>query len=286
MAGWQSTGLTTLRALVMIVCLAALPMYALFGDSLPSRIQAFLKPQESSPDEAPLEPGDARFETGRSEGAFAQGRASDSRNGSPLAMNEPDARAPDRFPLDSVPTPSANAGQVHGGMVSPLPFEAAAAPDRYTADPNRYASPPPGMNLEDPPVELGVARGFPPREPFTRDSAPREPTTAAEEFPPLRGNEANWDPNVRPAAAVEVETQDRPPLNFEAVQGRLQELGASYYRLETWGRRDLFRFHCRMQLHEDARSARHFESVAPDPLAAMLEVLRQVEAWRWPPETR
>lgn len=64
-----------------------------------------------------------------------------------------------------------------------------------------------------------------------------------------------------------------------ALGRRFQELGAVYYRLESWGgdppRR---RFRCEMPL-DAGRRVRFFETHDPSPLRAMERVLREVESW-------
>jgi len=68
---------------------------------------------------------------------------------------------------------------------------------------------------------------------------------------------------------------------FVAIQDRLRQLGATYYLLETWGnQRQFFRFYCQMSVGGNASYTHYFEATNPDPMAAMADVLRQVEAWR------
>ena len=68
---------------------------------------------------------------------------------------------------------------------------------------------------------------------------------------------------------------------FGRIQERLRQLGATYYRLETWGERDeLYRFHCRVALAGSSSFSRHFEVTDADPLRAMTRVLEEVEASR------
>jgi len=70
------------------------------------------------------------------------------------------------------------------------------------------------------------------------------------------------------------------PAALESVQRRLQELGATYYVLESWGNgRPMYRFYCQMAVGGDARLTRHFEHVASKPLDAMRQVLHSVEGW-------
>lgn len=68
---------------------------------------------------------------------------------------------------------------------------------------------------------------------------------------------------------------------FMGTQKRLRDLGATYYLLETWGRRgELYRFHCKMAIAGNPDYTRYFEATDSDPSRAMQSVLRQVEGWR------
>jgi hypothetical protein len=68
---------------------------------------------------------------------------------------------------------------------------------------------------------------------------------------------------------------------FRSIQERLQELGATYYLLESWGnQQQMYRFYCRMAVGGNADYTHFFEATGSDPLQAMLQVLRQVETWR------
>ncbi len=65
------------------------------------------------------------------------------------------------------------------------------------------------------------------------------------------------------------------------MERRLREFGATYYLLETWGNAgELYRFHCRMAVANNAAYSRHFEATDRDALKAMSDVLAQVQAWR------
>jgi hypothetical protein len=67
---------------------------------------------------------------------------------------------------------------------------------------------------------------------------------------------------------------------FAALAARLRELGATHYRLETWGTDGgLFRFRCLMAVPGQPRQSQHFEATAEQPLDAMAQVLDQVEPW-------
>jgi hypothetical protein len=101
---------------------------------------------------------------------------------------------------------------------------------------------------------------------------------------------AEWPPSGAPGgerpAPASIErpsapaTPSREASDFQAIQQRLQTLGATYYRLETWGQKNQFRFQCRMAVRENTHFARQFEATDPDPVLAMRRVLEQVEKWR------
>jgi hypothetical protein len=80
-----------------------------------------------------------------------------------------------------------------------------------------------------------------------------------------------------------LERVSEPPTaadHFTAIQQRLRRLGATYYRLETWGERgDQFRFQCRVASAEAPGSVRDFEAVDPEAVQAMAQVLWQAQTW-------
>jgi len=70
------------------------------------------------------------------------------------------------------------------------------------------------------------------------------------------------------------------PDELEIVQLRLQQLGAIYYLLESWGNEGNYRFSCRIAVDEKGGYTRYFEAVAADGLSAMTHVLAEVEGWK------
>jgi len=67
---------------------------------------------------------------------------------------------------------------------------------------------------------------------------------------------------------------------FDTMHRRLEQLGATYYLLETWGRGgELYRFHCKMAIGENPNFTRQFEATDSDPMVAMRRVLDEVESW-------
>jgi len=69
--------------------------------------------------------------------------------------------------------------------------------------------------------------------------------------------------------------------DVDDIPKRLQQLGATYYVLESWGNdQQLYRFYCKMAVAENADYTHCFEATDTDPRQAMQRVLRQVESWR------
>lgn len=100
--------------------------------------------------------------------------------------------------------------------------------------------------------------------------------------------QASLDPAVVPASfAAPVRAAVSTPSNqegaglFRGIQERLRDLGATYYRLESWGEKgELFHFQCRVAVDGHTNFTRHFEATGDDPLNAMDAVLREIEDWK------
>ena len=104
---------------------------------------------------------------------------------------------------------------------------------------------------------------------------PSEAESEAPEFaPPVVENE------TQPlATAPETDKPRSLEDRLRELGGRLQQLGATYYRLESWGHdAQLYRFQCKVSLADDSDLVRCYEAIENDPLRAMLQVLREVEA--------
>ena len=68
---------------------------------------------------------------------------------------------------------------------------------------------------------------------------------------------------------------------FRAAEARLRALGATYYLLETLGSAgEQYRFVCKVAAAGQGGQPLAFFAVDRDPLAAMNDVVRQVETWR------
>ena len=93
--------------------------------------------------------------------------------------------------------------------------------------------------------------------------------------PPAIAVPGRCDPS--PDAASTAKTSS----DVDDIPNRLQQLGATYYVLESWGNdQQLYRFYCKMAVTESADYTHCFEATDADPHQAMQRVLRQVESWR------
>jgi hypothetical protein len=92
-------------------------------------------------------------------------------------------------------------------------------------------------------------------------------------------------PDGAVVAASYQSPEDRESLvladdRLATLQRRLEQLGATYYRLESWGNEGpRFRFECRVAFERASPCTRHFEATDRDPMRAVAAVLRQVETW-------
>ena len=114
-------------------------------------------------------------------------------------------------------------------------------------------------------------------------SCPRRLPYRPEDRSPIN---SHFDPSVVQASN---EVPVGPPVEspkegvglFRGIQQRLRTLGATYYRLESWGERgELFHFQCRVAIDGHVNFTRHFEATGEDPLTAMDSVLNEIESWK------
>lgn len=92
------------------------------------------------------------------------------------------------------------------------------------------------------------------------------------------------DPGRHTQFTATDQTQHRNIVQAEAISwrqavDRLNELGIRTYRLAPDSKQNGYRFVCLVTSIDDPRISRRFESESPDPLAAVGNVLAQVENW-------
>ncbi len=274
-----SSFVTTLRALVMLVCLIGLPALALRVTELPFPIREYAiewlggtvakTKARADLDEAP--PFVAPTEGSR----------------------EPIIEFPQETGVASIPgVPQAGYGHV-GPSANP-PWNAPGLPPQ-----NQYSSPrvPQGIPGVPPAIQAGAVG----QSPQSRDAVlanydspaypPSSPPTQILPQPGGAGAGAGAAgygelPLGAPNSAMPAPTSQaigRPDTldQFRYIEKRLRDLGADYYLLENWGNQgECYRFHCRIAVANSSNFTKHFEATDSQPLAAMTRVLADAEAWQ------
>jgi len=252
----QSSSTLTLRALVMLVCLIAVPLLAVTGTSLPKLVTEAIKGRK------PL----------RSPTAPEHVAQVDAHRGGEAPPFSPTVQLPERGVAAAdrrVPPP----------VAAPRTAAAKRTQETPPATPGAGISSAPLWGPGVPPTATTPARSQPTNFESTADRAPTGPGAASHHGGPPAGTAppryAQSGTTMGPSAQAD------NPERFTQIQRRLRDLGATYYLLETWGDNgEQFRFHCKMPVAGNPNYTRPFEATHRDPLAAMQKVLEQVEAWR------
>ena len=215
----QSTTTIACRALVMVFCLIAIPLAALFGTSLPDIIKTL--------------GWGATSVSAREKGGEAPLFVANI----PEAAGVPDSPAAGSGNEIAQSWPASSAGSVEYPKV---PQDMPAVQASFTEPATRYDG-----------STGAVANGMVDRRPTSRSGG-------------------------RDVVPVVVGPSDG---RFDYIQKRLQGLGATYFRLETFGSdRQLYRFQCEMPLG-GAGAVRPFESTSENALDAMESVLSEIDHW-------
>ena len=246
----QSSAIVMFRALVMMVCLIAIPLAALFGTSLPDAFKA--------------------LKEGRWPALMGVAHAS-----TPAA--NPSEEPPKFEPSGPLVATGAAATLAPGGRVDEFALAQAPKPAAFTptqptlaipaAAPIVQGSTPDSRQQEVPAV---VPVGY---------VAPVQPQAS----PTVSGVGVNpaAPPAMRPLDADVQPVAEKTVDPFVSIQNSLRQQGATYYLLEAWGgQQPSYRFYCKMSIGGNPNYTHPFEAVDADPLRAMSLVLQQVEAWR------
>lgn len=269
LADMQSSAATAFRAVVMLVCLIAVPLAALVGTELPELGRKLLRDHL---------------------GLVSISSPASLTEGPPLLST---AQAASPLPGQS----SLPGGWGAGGSFAPA----------WSGETNQPGQPPHGISAapsaiasvmpQRPPVSGGAS---PIHEGPTRDAilASYEPPASSNgnlDFLRWPEDPANASANPLPAASPGSGFASQGPAashssavggpasgdRFNEIQRRFRLLGATYTLLETWGDQgQLFRFYCRMGMAGSTTYSRYFEATDAEPLVAMARVLEQVETWR------
>jgi hypothetical protein len=261
----QSSTVVAFRAVVMLVCLTAIPLAALFGTSLPGVFKALKEGKW------PLASTAQAQSSGGEAARFVP--ASQSSNAAPFAADtvpadtakastsqDPPAFSP-RWPESARPqnpspvVPASYETSSEQSEKPPQQVVAAQAPHGNPADRPANLTPVPAPGAELVPVDRAS-----PGQPDARDANG------------LRPDPRNGD--REPGGSVSSEE------SFRQVENRLRQLGATYYCLDTMADGRQWRFCCRMAVAGNRSYTRLFQAMDCDALRAMGQVLEQVESWR------
>ncbi len=259
----QSSAGMVFRAIVMLACLVAVPLAALFGSALPDlarqvlterlglvRLEAWQTPRVGPSTNPPAQPTHSP--------AVVHGSLANpwENNGLPFSPTWPGGN----FTGQTAEMGSAaNLGQpanfspTGGKTAAPLPVRSAGASGPVQASHHMPGSEQAGF-LTWPEQQTAVSNPI------------RSPAAGRFDDPGLHTPPAGLAPPV-----------DR----FSQIHQRLRDLGSVYSLLETWGDQGhLYRFYCRMAIGGNPNYTRYFEATDPEPLSAMSRVVGEVEAWR------
>jgi hypothetical protein len=235
------------RTLVMLACLVAIPLVALFGSSLPKTITTLLEGHWAS---------GFGGSSGQPSGASDAGTAG---AGGKLIANPVGPAGP------AWETVSPKQGNGPAGALDP-------APSVIT----------PAVYEEAMPRRGGIAgnQGVSPMAMPRRlaDEGVAAIATSLPAVAPNCGAPNCGASNGSVAAPTGGCPEQAPQLDhFSQIQQQLRQLGVTYYLLETWGnQRELFRFYCEVPIGGNPNFVRHFEATHAEPLQAMTQVLQQV----------
>jgi hypothetical protein len=206
----QSSAMMAARAVILLVCLAAIPLLAIFGKDLPAVVKAYFHSYTTNPSQQ------ASSSTQRTEPPiFRPGL---------LASKSADEGSPATALAD---TARVNAGVLPGQPLVPV----------ATAT-HRVDSAMSSASVRNAPAQAMSASS----------------TSAAAAF---------------------------PPGYFREAEQRLRQLGATYYLLETLEPQiSQYRFFCKVALGPKEGETLAFFATDRDPLAAMQQVVRQIEGWK------
>jgi len=303
----HGSGSGPLGALLLIVPLAAIPVFAIVG--VPQFAPLIASPSEDEDLVPDLEDAKATLSSASVE-TPRQGRSADdlfaplpdssranatpspktdtrpffdpkSKTGEPgqsAALPPPDAL--DQWEIRSI-APEAN---THAGDGSIAP-DSDASPE-IGADPSETLEIPTGNTDEGKVSAVGFSPDLLKLDPANRMGSDSRPAPRGTPGPPAASRAAPRNSREaapvaalsRPAAARSLTLDEQP--GWQAAARRLKELGISKYRLEWQIEKQTFFFSCAIASPDNPRIARRFEADADSPLEAVQNVLEQIDEWR------
>ena len=276
------------RALVMLIVMISIPLFAIFGRDLPEIVKNLLTgrfvihvsdaghsagavptagPVPSSP--APLQPSaitSAGAANPFSEPAsYRAAGSADVANVKPVALQA--EATPAGLGEHASATIPADPFATKGPMAQPAGFQ--PPPTLHPIGSNDFAAQPNGL-------EATASRTQNTLQSAASTVGPNSGGLTATEG--ASGGREGWSTAATQSKVGGTSTDNE---QFRRAGARLRELGATHYTLETWGPdNNQFRFVCKMAIGGNAEMNRYFQAIDNDPWRAMQSVLEQVEAWR------
>ncbi len=234
------------RGGIMVVTMVAIPLLAIFGKQIPELIQGIYRGNTKADQwqARPTQPGAALANNSTANGLAAQQSRPDLQSAPAFQPNAVGSLNPanSSAPKFEPPALATNAFQ----SAQPLQLSPAInnSPSNYTLNPAR------SNNL----ASNNLGQALPPST--LRDSA------------------------VSPAANHTAPAADLNGTAFQQGQQRLRDLGVHFFRLETTGEAtERYRAECELRTATNA-PAMKFSSINDDPLAALNDIIGQVERTR------
>lgn len=260
----QSSTMVALRTMVMVTCLVAVPLAAVVGTALPKVLKSALHGQTASFASRTDPPGVTIEDEPQPPAVRAPLLAGE--------VSEPSSEAApdDEAPADH-PVPVARITGVRPAAARPVATITDVRPTTTTG----LAKTAPLWSAS--PRTTGTSGGLPTA---ARSRVPRPLLKTDYTPPPVQSAPIQVDDGADAPLAT-LERPAGPNDSFARSERRLRELGATHYRLETWGARgEFYRCTCNIPMRPRSPAARHFESIEPAPSEAIDAVIRQVERWR------
>jgi hypothetical protein len=293
----QSSTIVVLRTLVMLAALVAVPVAALFGGTIWSRLAKVVavlqEDLDSENDDKQHDPAPAPSLTSTATAPAAMptaAAATAAANG--MVPSPAHHQSAQTSPMQSNPLPAQPLTNtaIPAALMPPGAASTASAPSAELTSKAQLSSPP-FWPAEPAAASAGIAQAQAHAplggsgKPLSMAANQAAYITRAETTPmpppPAFPNEPNEPLANRWPQSETGTTQASASPQQTAIERRLQSLGALHYRLETAGTQgELFRFQCKMGLEANPNYVGYFEATNSDSLIAMRQVLEQVESWR------
>jgi hypothetical protein len=266
----QSSAMVAIRTMIMISCLVAVPLAAVFGTALPKAVQSAFG--------------------GRSRSySWHHSPAGDDEPSPPsvLTMDEPGPKLRVAAQSHHEPVVAAESPRLPTAHITGVrPIEDAVAAQVVETAPLWNPSP----RVAQAPKSRDMTAHFAPLPLPRRTDTRSEPRTSGLQktvySQPYREPSDDDEPTAdKPIQDGQIVSLQRPAAAASNAltegERRLRQLGASYYRLEAWGGdAHLYRCSCNIALSPGSRATRHFEAIEAEPSQAIDAVIKQVDAWR------